>query len=74
MRGERERERERERVEACILNGNVVQVVIFGQDPYPRAESATGIAFYDGQVTSVCTINHVDRSSMCLTSDSLRVP
>ena len=27
-------------------------VVIFGQDPYPREASATGIAFYDGEVKS----------------------
>ena len=26
--------------------------MIFGQDPYPRETSATGIAFYDGEVTS----------------------
>jgi len=28
------------------------KVVIFGQDPYPRETSATGIAFYDGEVAS----------------------
>ncbi|EFC47179.1 predicted protein [Naegleria gruberi] len=26
------------------------KVVIFGQDPYPREESAIGVAFYDGQI------------------------
>lgn len=29
-----------------------VRVVIFGQDPYPRKESAVGLAFLDGAVTS----------------------
>ena len=28
-------------------------MVIFGQDPYPRESSATGIAFHDGMVTDV---------------------
>ncbi len=32
-------------------NGNA-KIVIFGQDPYPREESATGIAFQDGRVES----------------------
>ncbi|KAL9647449.1 hypothetical protein ABK040_006810 [Willaertia magna] len=27
------------------------KVVIFGQDPYPREESAVGIAFFDGEIT-----------------------
>jgi uracil DNA glycosylase len=27
-----------------------VQVVVFGQDPYPRKESATGYAFWDGKI------------------------
>ena len=29
-----------------------VSVVIFGQDPYPREASATGLAFCDGEVVS----------------------
>ena len=31
---------------------NDFQVVIFGQDPYPRKESATGYAFWDGKIKS----------------------
>lgn len=29
---------------------NKAKVVIFGQDPYPRKESATGYAFWDGKI------------------------
>jgi len=29
------------------------KIVIFGQDPYPRKESAIGIAFCDGQIKDV---------------------
>jgi len=31
---------------------NKTKVVIFGQDPYPRKESATGYAFWDGKIKS----------------------
>lgn len=27
-----------------------VRVIILGQDPYPRKESATGISFHDGML------------------------
>jgi len=29
-----------------------IKVVVFGQDPYPRKESATGYAFWDGKIKS----------------------
>ncbi|KAA6369507.1 MAG: hypothetical protein EZS28_034966, partial [Streblomastix strix] len=28
------------------------KVIVFGQDPYPREESAIGVAFCDGAITS----------------------
>jgi uracil DNA glycosylase len=31
---------------------NDVQIVVFGQDPYPRKESAIGYAFWDGKIVS----------------------
>ena len=31
---------------------NKTKVVVFGQDPYPRKESATGYAFWDGKIKS----------------------
>lgn len=34
------------------IKHNEVQVVIFGQDPYPREQSAIGYAFWDGAVKS----------------------
>lgn len=34
------------------LNDNNTKIVVFGQDPYPRKESATGYAFWDGKIKS----------------------
>ncbi len=31
---------------------NTIKIVVFGQDPYPRMESATGYAFWDGKIKS----------------------
>lgn len=45
---------DREHTFRAINNVDIskVKIVIFGQDPYPRKESATGYAFWDGAVTN----------------------
>ncbi len=34
------------------LKDGAAKIIVFGQDPYPREESAVGIAFWDGRVDS----------------------
>ncbi len=38
-----------------------VRYILFGQDPYPRAESATGHAFIDGAVEKIFSPTGLDR-------------
>jgi len=47
----------RERVLAAFstLNPEEVRYILFGQDPYPRKESAIGYAFIDGRVKEIFT-------------------
>ncbi|MCF6201814.1 MAG: uracil-DNA glycosylase [Hydrogenimonas sp.] len=38
-----------------------LKYILFGQDPYPRAESATGHAFIDGAVKNIFSSNGLDK-------------
>jgi len=44
------------------LPKNRVKYILFGQDPYPRAQSATGYAFIDGAVEHIFSHNGLSKS------------
>ena len=41
----------------CTLNLKETRYILFGQDPYPRKESASGYAFIDNNVKSIFSVN-----------------
>jgi uracil-DNA glycosylase len=43
------------------LPKNRVKYILFGQDPYPRRESATGYAFIDGKVREIFSQNGLSK-------------
>lgn len=44
------------------LPKNSLRYILFGQDPYPREESATGHAFIDGAVRTIFSATGLDKS------------